>query len=481
MYATMDASMDTIEDSSGDFLRDYVKWFNDATTTTWNVDPVPEKWYAIKDAGGNLHVATNDEASLSATVPVIRLRNGEIGDKPELNLLGFTNGKLTQIYLRDDEGNARIIRASDLQTEMELVPALYVEGIVSTILPASESSFTVTRDNVDEINLVYTDISNIPDIQDVDDDGSAIGFKYVVSDIYGANVDITAQATNPVGKLIDIRLAKVEPATYTGQELKPVVTYDGKTLVEGVDYVLENDSGKPFVEPGKYDVTVWGIGDYVEFQLGTFVINPADEGTDENASAGSFQVVTADGAPAIGAGNMADVANAVLTQDEIAAGFGLLLVSSPYTEAEVPKDDKAALADLAAARGATVGAWFDISLYKTSGDERIKLTEAPTPVKLTVEVPESLRKDGRTFFLLHCHNGQATVVAEGEGPSLSWEADKFSTCAIAYKDTAPTAAAPAKPAATAKTGDPLLPAGFALMLTAIATGAAAMSVARKKM
>ena len=276
--ASMDASLDTMGDSSGDFLRDYVKWFNTATSTTWNIDPVERRWYAIEDANGVLHVAAAEKASLTTTVPMIRLRNGQIGANPELNLLGFTDGKLTQIYLRDADGNARIIKASDLQNEMEFVPALYVSGIVSIVLPASEKSFKVAPGNIGDIKLVYTDVSNIEDIADADGDGDAFGYKYTVSDIYGGTIDITEQATNPVGELIDIRLAKVEPATYTGKELRPVVTYNGKTLVEGVDYMLDNDSGKPFVEPGEYDITIWGIGDYAEFLIATFVINPADEG-----------------------------------------------------------------------------------------------------------------------------------------------------------------------------------------------------------
>ena len=531
--ASMDASMDTIDDSSGDFLRDYVKWFNAATSTTWNVDPVERRWYAIEDAGGNFHVATTEEASLTTTVPMIRLRNGRIGDLPELNLLGFTDGKLTQIYLRDEEGNARIIRASDLQTEMEFIPALYISGIVSTILPASESSFKVAPGNIDDIKLVYTDVSNIKDIADVDGDGDAFGFKYTVSDIYGGTIDITEQATNPVGELIDIRLAKVEPATYTGKELKPVMTYNGKTLVEGVDYILENDSGKPFVQPGEYDVTIWGIGDYVEFLLGTFVINPADEDEAEDPSEGSadsgdaddgpsggsagpgdgdvkpsegsadpgatnaaFRIEIHEGAPTIGAKNMADVARTVLTQDELDSGYSLLLVSSPYTEDVVPGADKAALTAKAETLGATVGSWFDISLYKEKGDERTKLTEVSTPVQLSVDVPESLRKNGRTFYLLRFHDGEATVVAEGAGPSLAWETDKFSTYAIAYKDAeTPSSAASSKtttssnPATlndssvatvSAKTGDPLQLAVIACIVIAIAAGAVALFSARRK-
>ena len=290
--ATMDASLDSIDDSTGNFLSDYVKWFNTATSTIWNVDPLPRSWYAVKDADGNLHVANNEDASLTTTVPMIRMRKGQIGDNPELNLLGFTDGKLTQIYLHDEEGNAKTIKASDLKTEIELMPALYIDSIVPVILPASKTPFKVTPDNIGEIKLVYTDIDNIEDIEDVDGDSDVLGFKYSVDDIYGASVDISDKVNNPEGTVIDIRLAKVERATYTGEELSPVVTYNGTVLEEGVDYTLDNDSGKPFVEPGEYDITLFGAGDYVDMLITTFVIDPAENNESADRSPSSSEKST---------------------------------------------------------------------------------------------------------------------------------------------------------------------------------------------
>ena len=63
---------------------------------------------------------------------------------------------------------------------------------------------------------------------------------------------------------------QVAPHTQRAQKTR-------ETLKEGVDYTLDNDSGKPFVEPGEYDITLFGAGDYVDMLITTFVIDPAEQ------------------------------------------------------------------------------------------------------------------------------------------------------------------------------------------------------------
>ena len=65
-----------------------------------------------------------------------------------------------------------------------------------------------------------------------------------------------------------------------------------------------------------------------------------------------------------------------------------------------------------------------------------QITMIPSPVELTLEIPGSLLKNGRTYYLLACHDGELTVCAEGGDLSFSWKADRFSTYLIAYRDTA---------------------------------------------
>ena len=61
---------DAIDGGSGQgFVADYLAWLK-KTTSVWDIDPPESKWYAIRDADGNLHVAyaqdgTNDDEKVA--------------------------------------------------------------------------------------------------------------------------------------------------------------------------------------------------------------------------------------------------------------------------------------------------------------------------------------------------------------------------------------------------------------------------------
>lgn len=113
----------------------------------------------------------------------------------------------------------------------------------------------------------------------------------------------------------------------------------------------------------------------------------------------------------------------------------------------MPQADKEPLTSRTEELGVTPGEWFDISLYKMmniywgnppemldrAGTE--KMTSVSVPFILTVNLPEKLQKSGRKFYLLRCSDGEAELVAQSRGTTLSWESDVFSTYLIAYKDT----------------------------------------------
>ena len=115
-------------------------------------------------------------------------------------------------------------------------------------------------------------------------------------------------------------------------------------------------------------------------------------------------------------------------------------------------------------------------------------------VEVTLDVvgmPASLQKEGRTFYLLSCHGGEVSVLAEGTGTTLECEVDKFSTFMIAYKDDsasgnsgtsgnsgASSSGSASAQAATPKTGDSI-PAAVPTAL-AFSTAALLLLAARKR-
>lgn len=164
-------------------------------------------------------------------------------------------------------------------------------------------------------------------------------------------------------------------------------------------------------------VTYEGLTDTYEIEVKD-VVPPENLGD-------RLKVEVRDGAPSVRVNNKDDVVRATLKQGELDEAYSLLLVSSPYGEGAVPEADCKALQAKAAELGVTPGAWFDVSLYKVSRQGTVKLDEVSAPVKVEGEVPGSLRKDGRTFYLLRVHNGKVANAAEGKGSSLGWETSEF--------------------------------------------------------
>lgn len=277
---TPDFDMESIGESTGDFIRDNVNWFNTATTANWSLQAPTGKAYAISDANGKLHAALTEIEPGLCIVPFI-LEKGADKDPDELEMLlfGFEDGKVSSVYLTDDAGNRRVIKASDLKTELRLMPALAIDEFSrNRLLPISTTSLTVTPQNIGDIELVYADVRDISDIGDADGDGNAFNYKYEVTDIYGSQIDITQKVENPEGSFISIALAEVQPMEYTGEELTPQVTYNGKTLVEGEDYDwMRNEGDDPIVLPGSYGITVIGMGDYTDLMITTFEVIPTPE------------------------------------------------------------------------------------------------------------------------------------------------------------------------------------------------------------
>jgi methionine-rich copper-binding protein CopC len=106
--------------------------------------------------------------------------------------------------------------------------------------------------------------------------------------------------------------------------------------------------------------------------------------------------------------------------------------------ASVPQTDKTLIQNTSG--DYTVGLYLDINLFKKVGsNDATKVTETNGKVKVSIVIPESLRKSGRSFELIRVHDGVATAIAGSYDESthvFTFETDKFSTYALAYKDPA---------------------------------------------
>ena len=266
-------------EASDDFIADYIEWLN-GDTSTWDLDPIEEKWYALKDAQGNLHAVAVEDYNDLLLVPTKRQVEavGEDGDKElvdELVALFFKDGDLVSFMIKED-GAYRPMEARELKTELKLEPCLAASTFFGRIYIPISTEMVINPENVDQIRLIYTDIDNIPDIADTTDDGEKLTKRIIIYNIYGEKIDITDMTEEPAGLLKDISEAEVLDDEYTGKVLSPRIVFEGRLLKEGVDYKLIKATDEDIYQNvGEYRFFIEGIGDYVGGVMLTYKINPS--------------------------------------------------------------------------------------------------------------------------------------------------------------------------------------------------------------
>lgn len=86
------------------------------------------------------------------------------------------------------------------------------------------------------------------------------------------------------------------------------------------------------------------------------------------------------------------------------------------------------------------GAALDITLNSvlTSGDVKIetKVTELKTTIKITMSIPDSIKKEGRTYYVIRLHGNAVDILTctPEDGGKISFESDKFSTYIVTFTD-----------------------------------------------
>ena len=95
--------------------------------------------------------------------------------------------------------------------------------------------------------------------------------------------------------------------------------------------------------------------------------------------------------------DQAELAESLLTEEEINAGAQIVI---SVEKAELSEQQKELFQN--AMSGYQEGVYLDISLFKVLNDQSAAITETKKPIRLTISIPEELRKDGRTFVIYRC-------------------------------------------------------------------------------
>ena len=177
-----------------------------------------------------------------------------------------------------------------------------------------------------------------------------------------------------------------------------------------------------------------------------------------------------------------------LTDEEVAQGVNVWLDVQDMS-ASVPQADKTLIQNTSG--DYTVGLYLDINLFKKVGsNDATKVTETNGKVKASIVIPESLWKSGRTFEIIRVHDGVATAIAgtyDENTHVFTFETDKFSTYALAYKDPASSSdsgttsnSSNSTQSTAPKTGDPNDIRVWYLLLIASLGGLGFLGYSKKK-
>lgn len=121
----------------------------------------------------------------------------------------------------------------------------------------------------------------------------------------------------------------------------------------------------------------------------------------------------------------------VVTKEEIISGLDVKVHLD--VENKTATEPHKIIVEAIAGDGRTIGAYFDINLYKQVGnDSEIKLTETDSKITITIEIPEELR-GMLNYKIIRVHDGVAELLDTTiDGNYLTFETDRFSTYAIAF-------------------------------------------------
>jgi len=148
-------------------------------------------------------------------------------------------------------------------------------------------------------------------------------------------------------------------------------------------------------------------------------------------------------------GESEDIEEAVIIdsdKEKLANGSNISIYLK-VEKTDAPQADKTAV--FIAIDGKTIGQYIDISLIKNIDGIETKVTNTNSPIRITFDVPETLREAGRIFTIVRVHNGIAETLLDldNDPNTITIETDCFSTYALVYNGIV------SNPGESPKTGD----------------------------
>jgi len=221
-----------------------------------------------------------------------------------------------------------------------------------------------------------------------------------------------------------------------------------KQMVKDVDYTLSGDSSS---ELGTHVITAEGQGNYtgsIETSWMMYSKKSNEQKEEGTGGRGDFEVFVdiENNSSTLTVDNLTiDLAKGFLTEEDMARymeGEAVLvyMIVKEQPKSEAGAGDRYILGQLFREEGATDIDWYEITVWKKIGKSAAaQVHDTVEELSMSIEVPDGQKNapEGytREFYLGRSHDGASKLLAHTSKVKVGFGSSKFSTYALAYKDT----------------------------------------------
>lgn len=400
---------------------------------SFEFNEVADYMCAVEANGANTSVSVSLKED-TLKVNVSSDPSGEIDEWGDYQIYDIAQGENVTLNVeaestQSDELTYKWSRMTLWTGEMEEV----IEG-------ATESSYTMTKaagterytcevSDGNRTEWAYfvvnpaSSLTTAPTVNGVSPEAFERGYMYVAKQGEEVTMKINAASSNAD---VTYRWEKRE-FTSEGTVITPMGDSDSLTVTKG-----KGDQGA--VEEESYFCYVDDGNEHMEVMIILFGLHPYQV-TKQTETVGAADV------PDVSINNdVEELSNYLLREDLEALNGGSEAEIRLTAESKTDVDDaeKAEIEKLLA-DDSEVGMYLDLNLYKSVDGNEVQVTETGTDISLTVDVPSDMQEEGRTYQVIRIHDGSAEeldCVFDAESKTLTFDTDRFSTYAVAYKDAA---------------------------------------------
>lgn len=132
-----------------------------------------------------------------------------------------------------------------------------------------------------------------------------------------------------------------------------------------------------------------------------------------------------------------DLVNNLLAQQErtlISKGSIIEILLTIDKLDSISETDRTAIRETLS--GGKLWQYLDINLYKVIDEEEYELNSIDSPIKIKINIPETLSKSGMEYGIIRVHDGEAEIIEDldSSGDTVTFTTDRFSVYALFYKE-----------------------------------------------